>query len=154
MESNAIEMVEWRTEFDAEQKKRLKEQVKKMAKKLNAQTQNFDIKIEALSTSVQEQLCTNQQNLQQILQDHWEYLDWNLATMIQTIQLLSSSENTHGTEIKAMQFQMIEASEGPHNKRQKYGDDDAEAAVVMGNADTLRHNRDAHAPDPGGMGGL
>eukprot|EP00957_Ditylum_brightwellii_P064198 4871162-Ditylum_brightwellii.AAC.1 len=153
MESKAIEMVEWHTEFDAEQKKRFKEQDKKMAKKLDAQTKNFDIKIEALSTLVQEQLCTNQQNLQQILQDHREYLDRNLATMIQMMQLLSSSANTHRTEIKAMQFQMSATTEGPHNKRQKHGDEDAEAAEVMGNVDTLRHNRDAHTPDPGGMGG-
>eukprot|EP00957_Ditylum_brightwellii_P028011 2115225-Ditylum_brightwellii.AAC.1 len=62
-----------------------------MAKMLDAQTKNFDTKIEALSTSVQEQLCTNQQNLQPILQDRREYLDRNLATMIQTMQLLSSS---------------------------------------------------------------
>eukprot|EP00957_Ditylum_brightwellii_P160898 12250030-Ditylum_brightwellii.AAC.2 len=62
-----------------------------MAKKLDTQTKNFDTKIEALSTSVQEQLCMNQQNLQLILQDHREYLDQNLATMIQTMQLLSSS---------------------------------------------------------------
>eukprot|EP00957_Ditylum_brightwellii_P039760 3010187-Ditylum_brightwellii.AAC.1 len=60
-------MAEWRTEFDAEQKKCFKEQDKKMARKINAQTKNFDNKIEALSTSVQEQLCMNQQNLQQIL---------------------------------------------------------------------------------------
>eukprot|EP00957_Ditylum_brightwellii_P037616 2844693-Ditylum_brightwellii.AAC.1 len=91
MESNAIAMIKWRTEFDAEQKKRFKEQDKKMAKKLDAQTKNFDIKIKALSTSVQAQLCTNQQNLKQILQDHREYLDQNLATMIQTMRLLSSS---------------------------------------------------------------
>eukprot|EP00957_Ditylum_brightwellii_P027296 2063637-Ditylum_brightwellii.AAC.1 len=99
-----------------------------MAKKLDAQTKNFDIKIKALSTMVQEQLCTNHQNLQQILQDHREYLDWNLATMIQTMQLLSSSVNTHNTEIKAMQFQMSATSEGPHSKCQKHRDEDEEEA--------------------------
>eukprot|EP00957_Ditylum_brightwellii_P186505 14199781-Ditylum_brightwellii.AAC.1 len=111
MESNVIKMVEWHTEFNAEQKKRFKEQDKKMAKKLDAQTKNFDTKIKALSMSVQEQLCTNWQNLQQILQDHSKYLDRNLATLVQTMQLLSSSINTHGTEIKAMQFQMSAKSE-------------------------------------------
>eukprot|EP00957_Ditylum_brightwellii_P132824 10128333-Ditylum_brightwellii.AAC.1 len=70
------------------------------------------------------------------------------------MQLLSSSVNTHGTEIKAMQFQISATSEGPHNKRQKHGDEDAELAEVMKNVDTLRHNRDAHAPEPGGVGGL
>eukprot|EP00957_Ditylum_brightwellii_P000950 76206-Ditylum_brightwellii.AAC.1 len=91
-----------------------------MAKKLDAQTKSFDNNIEALSMLVQEQLCTNQQNLHQILQDH---------------------RNND---------QMSATTEGPHNKCQKHGDEDVEAVEVMGNKDTLCHNRDAHAPDPGG----
>jgi hypothetical protein len=153
MENNAIEMVAWRTEFDADQKKRFKEQDKKMSKKLDEQTVKFDTKIEALSTSVQEQLCTNQQSLQQILQDHREYLDQNLNTMIQTLQLVSSTVNKHGTEITAINGQMSATMEGPNNKRQKHSDEDIVAVEVMGNADTLRHNRDAHAPEPGGVRG-
>eukprot|EP00957_Ditylum_brightwellii_P019219 1448922-Ditylum_brightwellii.AAC.1 len=69
------------------------------------------------------------------------------------MQLLSSSVNKHGTEIAAMHCQISATTEGPHNKHQKHGNEDLEAAEVMGNADTLHHNRDAHAPDQGGMGG-
>eukprot|EP00957_Ditylum_brightwellii_P135689 10347840-Ditylum_brightwellii.AAC.1 len=59
MEKSTTKMAEWRAIFDAEQKKRFKEQAKKMAKKLDAQTQNFDSKMDALATSAQEQLSTN-----------------------------------------------------------------------------------------------
>ena len=52
-----------------------------------------------------------------------------------------------------MQCQMSAAMEGPNNKRQKHGDKEAVAVEVMGNADTLCHNRDAHAPEPGSVRG-
>eukprot|EP00957_Ditylum_brightwellii_P078762 5988633-Ditylum_brightwellii.AAC.1 len=39
IEAKSNELEEWRTSFDADQKKRYKEQDKKMAKKLDAQTQ-------------------------------------------------------------------------------------------------------------------
>eukprot|EP00957_Ditylum_brightwellii_P091465 6964776-Ditylum_brightwellii.AAC.1 len=69
MEKSTTKMAEWRTTFDAKQKKRFKEQDKIMAKKLDAQTQNFDSKMDALAASVQEQLSTNQNSLQQLMQE-------------------------------------------------------------------------------------
>eukprot|EP00957_Ditylum_brightwellii_P199644 15219633-Ditylum_brightwellii.AAC.1 len=69
MEKSATEMANWHINFDAEQKKRFKEQDEKMTKKLDTQTLNFDNKMDALAISVQEQLSTNQNSLQQMMQE-------------------------------------------------------------------------------------
>eukprot|EP00957_Ditylum_brightwellii_P102049 7778158-Ditylum_brightwellii.AAC.1 len=131
MEKSATEMAKWRTTFDAKQKKRFKEQDKKMTKKLDAQTLNFDNKMAVLATSVQEQLSTNQNSLQQMMQEHCNHLDAKI------IMLLGSLQNKHGL----------------HNKRQKHSNMDADSVEVMEALDALCCNRDACAPDPGGTGG-
>eukprot|EP00957_Ditylum_brightwellii_P044172 3351475-Ditylum_brightwellii.AAC.1 len=59
MENRAMEMAEWRVTFDADQKKQFKEQDKKMTKQLDTQSKNFDNKMDALATSLQDQLSTN-----------------------------------------------------------------------------------------------
>eukprot|EP00957_Ditylum_brightwellii_P173460 13206694-Ditylum_brightwellii.AAC.1 len=63
MENRATEMAEWHVTFDADQKKRFKEQDKKMTKQLDTQSKNFDNKMDALATSLQDHLGTNQQSL-------------------------------------------------------------------------------------------
>eukprot|EP00957_Ditylum_brightwellii_P134035 10219313-Ditylum_brightwellii.AAC.1 len=63
MENRATEMAEWCITFDADQQKQFKEQDKKMTKQLDTQTKNFDNKMDALATSLQDQLSTNQQRL-------------------------------------------------------------------------------------------
>eukprot|EP00957_Ditylum_brightwellii_P176801 13467336-Ditylum_brightwellii.AAC.1 len=75
MEKSATKMSEWRTTFDAKQTKRFKEQDKKTTKKSDAQTQNFDNKMDALATSVEEQLSTNQHSLRQMMQEQHDHLD-------------------------------------------------------------------------------
>eukprot|EP00957_Ditylum_brightwellii_P135690 10347840-Ditylum_brightwellii.AAC.2 len=50
-------------------------------------------------------------------------------------------------------LQNIANSDGPHNKRQKHSNEDANPAEVMDSADALRCNRDACDPDPGSAGG-
>eukprot|EP00957_Ditylum_brightwellii_P108684 8289905-Ditylum_brightwellii.AAC.1 len=97
-----------------------------MAKKLDAQTQNFDSKMDALAMSVLEQLSTNQHSLQQMMQEHRNHLDAKI---------------------------IVANSDGPHNKRQKHSNEDTDPAEVMENVDALRSSRDACAPDPGGAGG-
>eukprot|EP00957_Ditylum_brightwellii_P025012 1892637-Ditylum_brightwellii.AAC.1 len=56
--------------FNADQQKQFCEQDKKMTKKLDAQSKQFDNKIDSLATSVQQQLTTNQSNTQQLLKEH------------------------------------------------------------------------------------
>eukprot|EP00957_Ditylum_brightwellii_P202827 15331961-Ditylum_brightwellii.AAC.1 len=57
-QTNEIEV--WRVNFNADQQLRCHEQDKKMAKKLDAQSQKFDVKMENLANSVQQQLTTHQ----------------------------------------------------------------------------------------------
>eukprot|EP00957_Ditylum_brightwellii_P116328 8873060-Ditylum_brightwellii.AAC.1 len=74
MENRAMEMAEWHITFDADQQKRFKEQDKKMTKQLDTQSKNFGNKMDALATSLQDQLSTTQQSLKQMMHDQKEYL--------------------------------------------------------------------------------
>eukprot|EP00957_Ditylum_brightwellii_P046777 3549932-Ditylum_brightwellii.AAC.1 len=74
MENRATEIAEWRVTFNADQKEGFKEQDKKMTKQLDTQTKKFDNKMDALATSLQDQLSTNQQSLKQMMHDQKEYL--------------------------------------------------------------------------------
>eukprot|EP00957_Ditylum_brightwellii_P193836 14760360-Ditylum_brightwellii.AAC.1 len=60
MKKQTNEIEAWRVNFDANQQLRFREQDKKMAKKLDAQSQKFDVKMKSLANSVQQQLITHQ----------------------------------------------------------------------------------------------
>eukprot|EP00957_Ditylum_brightwellii_P073767 5606149-Ditylum_brightwellii.AAC.1 len=65
---------------------------------------------------------------------------------------MSSTVNKHSKQIQSMQTHINDTSCGPHNKQQKHGNAATADAVVMEDADALSVNRDAHAPDQGGVG--
>eukprot|EP00957_Ditylum_brightwellii_P162745 12393184-Ditylum_brightwellii.AAC.1 len=120
-----------------------------MAKKLDVQTKNCDSKMNSLTTSDQEQITTNHNNTQQIMQEQHKYLDTNLKLLLCSIQKISTTIATHGNELQAIQLYATGNTDGPNNKCQKHGNKEANVEKVMENVDALcSKHRDAHAPDP------
>eukprot|EP00957_Ditylum_brightwellii_P003746 284615-Ditylum_brightwellii.AAC.1 len=65
---------------------------------------------------------------------------------------MQATTEKNSNEIIAIQNQFGANLVGPHNKCQKHSNMDAEPVDVMEDADALRCNRDACAPEPGGTG--
>eukprot|EP00957_Ditylum_brightwellii_P092850 7068773-Ditylum_brightwellii.AAC.1 len=95
IESKATELEEWRITFDADQQKWFCEQDKKITKKLDAQSNQFDNKIDSLATLVQQQLTANQSNTQQLLKEQCDYLDSTLTLLLESIKNMSSTADKH-----------------------------------------------------------
>eukprot|EP00957_Ditylum_brightwellii_P001535 119635-Ditylum_brightwellii.AAC.1 len=126
MEKSATEMAEWRINFDAKQKKRFKEEDKKMTKKLDAQILNFDNKMDALAISVQEQLSTNQNSPQQMMQEQHNHLDAKIIVLLGSIKSMHATMKKYSNKIIAIQNQFGAHSDGHHNKCQKHSNMDAD----------------------------
>eukprot|EP00957_Ditylum_brightwellii_P081682 6213741-Ditylum_brightwellii.AAC.1 len=105
--------------------------------------------MDVLAIFVQEQLSTNQNSLQQMMQEQRDHLDAKIIVLLGLIKNMRATTEKNSNEIIAIQNQFSANSVGPHNKRQKHSNMDAEPADIMEDADALRCNRDACAPDPG-----
>eukprot|EP00957_Ditylum_brightwellii_P131149 10002974-Ditylum_brightwellii.AAC.1 len=97
--------------------------------------------MDTLAISIQEQLSTNQNSLQQMMQEQHDHLDAKIIVLLGPYNETIAIQNQFGANL-----------DGPHNKRQKHSNMDDEPVDIMEDADTLRCNRDACAPDSGGMG--
>eukprot|EP00957_Ditylum_brightwellii_P084250 6406009-Ditylum_brightwellii.AAC.1 len=67
MKKHTDEIKVWQVNFDADQEQRFHEQDKKIAKKLDAQSEKFDDKMESLANPVQQQLTTHQSSTKQMM---------------------------------------------------------------------------------------
>eukprot|EP00957_Ditylum_brightwellii_P154346 11745275-Ditylum_brightwellii.AAC.1 len=104
--------------------------------------------MDALATSVQEQLSTNQNSLQQMMQEQRNHLDAKIIVLLDSLQNMRATTEKNCKAIIAIKNQFSANSDGPHNKRQKYSNEDAGPVEVMEDTDALCRNRDAWAPDP------
>eukprot|EP00957_Ditylum_brightwellii_P117624 8971482-Ditylum_brightwellii.AAC.2 len=86
------------------------------------------------------------------MKDQHEYLYSTLRVLLGLIQQVSTTIINHTNQIDSIRAHVGESSDGPHNKTQKHGNVATAEAEVMENVDALWVNRDAHAPDPGGVG--
>ena len=138
-----IEMVEWRTKFDEEQKQRLREHEKKISKKIDA-------RISDLSTDINTQL---QEHREQADLRAKEADDRMTSTFDRIISIMSNFTTTSAKH--TILFDSIQDySTKEKVKRQKHSDEDIDLDSDMEEADTLREeNRDALAPDKVGQGG-
>eukprot|EP00957_Ditylum_brightwellii_P065938 5000499-Ditylum_brightwellii.AAC.1 len=123
---------------------------KTLSTKLNAQTESIDTKVNEFATSMQEQMCSNQHDIQQMMQEQKEYIDKHLQMLMGSIQLCMSSTTKYSLQIDVLQ-QNISPTEGPDTKRPKHGNNGFVAANIMEDADTLQHNRGDQAPNTGGL---
>eukprot|EP00957_Ditylum_brightwellii_P209120 15360447-Ditylum_brightwellii.AAC.1 len=121
-------MVEWHIAFDAEQKKQFKEQDKKMTKKVDAQSRNFDSKMDAIATSLQDQLSINQQSLQQMMHNQREYLTSNLKLLLGSLQKTSAIADKNCKAIKVIQNKFDDNTSRPQSKHQKHKNMEVELA--------------------------
>eukprot|EP00957_Ditylum_brightwellii_P025944 1962079-Ditylum_brightwellii.AAC.1 len=104
--------------------------------------------MDALTISITEQLSTNQNSLQQMMQEQQDHLDAKIIVLLDPIKNMQATTKKNSNEIIAIQNQFGANFVGPHNKRQKHSNMDAEPVDVMEDADALHCNRDACAPDP------
>eukprot|EP00957_Ditylum_brightwellii_P059858 4544318-Ditylum_brightwellii.AAC.1 len=88
-----------------------------------------------------------------MMQEQREYLDSNLKLLLVPLQRIYATTDKNCKEIKAIQLQFGDNAGGPHSKHQKHRNMGVEPAEVMENADPFCYNRDAHAPEPGGVEG-
>eukprot|EP00957_Ditylum_brightwellii_P209965 15364430-Ditylum_brightwellii.AAC.2 len=146
MEEKVSELEKWHLNFDAEQKLHFKKQGKKFSKKLDAQTESIDAEIKEFATSMQEQMCNNQYDIQRMMQEQKEYIDEHLKTLMRSIQHCMSSTTKHSLQIDTLQ-QSISPTEGPNTKRPKHGNNGFVTANVMEDVDTLKQNRGDQASD-------
>eukprot|EP00957_Ditylum_brightwellii_P039813 3014247-Ditylum_brightwellii.AAC.1 len=154
MENRATEMAEWCITFNADQKKRFKEQDKKMTKQLDIQSNNVDNKMDALATSLQDQLSTNQQSLKQMMHDQEEHLVSNLNLLLGTLTNTTTTVEKNSNTIIAIQNKFEDTLSGPLNKHQKHKNMEVEIADIVGNANDFHHSSDTHTPDSEGVGGI
>eukprot|EP00957_Ditylum_brightwellii_P028464 2149356-Ditylum_brightwellii.AAC.1 len=99
--------------------------------------------MDALTISVTEQLSTNQNSLQQMMQEQCDHLDAKIIVLLGSIKNMQATTEKNSNEIIAIQNQFGANLVGPHNKCPKHSNMDAEPADVMEDADALRCNRDA-----------
>eukprot|EP00957_Ditylum_brightwellii_P141120 10751203-Ditylum_brightwellii.AAC.1 len=103
--------------------------------------------MDALATSLQDQLSTNQQSLQQMMHNQREYLASNLKLLLESLKKTSTITDKNCKKIKAIQFQFSDNNSGPHSKHQKHKNMEVELAEVMENVDAFCHSRDTHTPE-------
>eukprot|EP00957_Ditylum_brightwellii_P100233 7638577-Ditylum_brightwellii.AAC.1 len=123
-----------------------------MTKKLDAQSNKFDVKMESLSNSVQQQLKTHQSNTKQMMTVHREHIDTSLKELAVAFNNINGNITANSNAIASITDKLNSFDNGPNNKRQKHGNAATAEVYTMGNADALWVNRGAHAPEPGGVG--
>eukprot|EP00957_Ditylum_brightwellii_P056823 4307592-Ditylum_brightwellii.AAC.2 len=69
--------------------------------------------MDVLATSLQDQLSTNQQNLQQMMHDQKEYLVSNLNLLLGSLKKTSATIDKNYNKIKAIQFHFDDNASGP-----------------------------------------
>eukprot|EP00957_Ditylum_brightwellii_P084869 6453265-Ditylum_brightwellii.AAC.1 len=108
--------------------------------------------MESLATSVQQQLSTHQTNTEQMMAAQQEYIDASLQKIVAVMNNFSGNVKANSNAIDIIRERLSLSTEGPHNKRQKYGYEANADAEVMEDTDALEVNRGAHVLDPGGCG--
>eukprot|EP00957_Ditylum_brightwellii_P026057 1970105-Ditylum_brightwellii.AAC.1 len=88
-----------------------------MAKKLDAQSQKFDKKMESLVTSVQQQLITHQTSAEQIMAAQREHIDTSLQKMVAVLNDFSGNVKSNSNAIDTIRESLSLPTEGPHYKR-------------------------------------
>eukprot|EP00957_Ditylum_brightwellii_P120312 9180114-Ditylum_brightwellii.AAC.1 len=83
---------------------------------------------------------------------HREHIDASLKELAVAFNNITGNITANSNAIASITDKLNSFDNGPHNKRQKYGNAAAADAYAKGNADALQVNRGAHAPDPGGVG--
>eukprot|EP00957_Ditylum_brightwellii_P108704 8291724-Ditylum_brightwellii.AAC.1 len=73
-----------------------------MAKKLDAQSQKFDKKMESLATSVQQQLSTHQINTEQMMAAQREHIDASLQKMVESLNDISGNVKLNSNAISTI----------------------------------------------------
>eukprot|EP00957_Ditylum_brightwellii_P061653 4678159-Ditylum_brightwellii.AAC.1 len=109
-----------------------------MAKKLDAQSQKFDAKMKSLATSVQQQLSTYRINTEQMMAAQREHIDASLQKMVDVLNDFSWNVKSNSNAIDTILESLSLPTEGPHYKRQKFGNKVNADANIMDNADSLQ----------------
>eukprot|EP00957_Ditylum_brightwellii_P000089 6410-Ditylum_brightwellii.AAC.1 len=115
-----------------------------------AQTESIDAKVNEFATLMQGQMCNNQYDIQQAMQEQKEYIDKHLKTLMGSIQYCMSCTTNHSLQIDALQ-QRISPTEGLNTKRSKHGNNGFVTVNVMEDVDILQQNRGDQAHDIGGL---
>jgi hypothetical protein len=130
-------MEEWRIAFDAEQKKRFRDQEKKISKKIDA-------KISDLSSAMDAKLQAHQDQSLQMQKKNETYMTDNFAKIFSFMSNLKTVQDTHAGTLGSIQ----DYTQKENGKRQRHGADTTDLDSDMEDSDTLREiNRDALAPD-------
>eukprot|EP00957_Ditylum_brightwellii_P084949 6459608-Ditylum_brightwellii.AAC.1 len=95
LDQKSTELEEWRTNFNADQKKRFCDGDKKLAKKLDTQTQSLDTKISELSESMNKKMSTQQDSTHQLLCDMQTSFDMHLQSLMGSIQHITGVHTTN-----------------------------------------------------------
>eukprot|EP00957_Ditylum_brightwellii_P081312 6185488-Ditylum_brightwellii.AAC.1 len=94
-----------------------------MAKKLDAQTQSFDAKINELADSMNTKMTTNQQATQQMLREMADLFTAHLTTLMANMQKCNNITEKHNSQINSIKAHMPLAGDGPNSKQQRHGDE-------------------------------
>eukprot|EP00957_Ditylum_brightwellii_P074246 5641596-Ditylum_brightwellii.AAC.1 len=78
-----------------------------------------------------------------MMQEQRDHLDAKIIVLLGSIKNMRAATKKNSNEIIAIQNQFSTNSDGPHNKRQKHINMDADPVDVMEDADALCCNRDA-----------
>eukprot|EP00957_Ditylum_brightwellii_P190588 14508135-Ditylum_brightwellii.AAC.1 len=73
-----------------------------------------------------EELSTNQNSLQQMMQEQRDHLDVKIIVLLGSIKNMRATTKKNSNEIIAIQNQFGANLVGPYNKRQKHSNMDAE----------------------------
>jgi hypothetical protein len=140
------EMEEWQIEFDAKQKKRFRNQEKKISKKI-------DSKISNLSSAIDNKLQAHQDQSIQLAKQNKQYMNDSLAKIFTFMANLKQTTDTHTNAIRTIQ----DYTQKENRKRQKRGVDDNNIdndMEDMEDSDALQVKfRDALAPGEEYQGG-
>eukprot|EP00957_Ditylum_brightwellii_P096105 7322028-Ditylum_brightwellii.AAC.1 len=89
-----------------------------MAKKLDAQSQKIDAKMESLATSLQQELSTHQVNTEQMMAAQLEHIDASPQKMVDVLNGFSGNVKSNSNVIDTICESLSLPTEGPHYKRQ------------------------------------
>eukprot|EP00957_Ditylum_brightwellii_P072987 5546356-Ditylum_brightwellii.AAC.1 len=92
-----------------------------MAKKLDAQSQKFDVKLESLANSDQQQLTTHQSNTEQMMTAHRKHIDASLKELAVAFNNITGNITANSNAIASIMDKLNNFDNGPNNKRQKHG---------------------------------
>jgi len=118
MKKQSNEIKAWRVNFDTDQEQRFCKQDKKMAKKLVAQSEKFDDKMEGLANSIQQQLTTHQSSTKQMMTAQHEQIDALLKELAVALNNITGNITANSKAISSIIDKLNNFNDGPHNKRQ------------------------------------